>query len=91
VYLFPYLVQSTSWVLYLRIEFLFLVGVEICRLSLALRFGALVELFLYLFDANKPEGLQSIIKNKLIHISYVSFVLYGDNLLMMFVVEICCK
>jgi hypothetical protein len=33
------------------------VGVEFCKLSLALRFGALVELFLFLVDADKPQGL----------------------------------
>jgi hypothetical protein len=33
------------------------VGVEICKLSLALRVGALVELFLYSVDVDKPQGL----------------------------------
>jgi len=60
--------MSTSWVLYLRIGFLFSVGVEIYRLGLALRVGALFELVFIsvgaLFElvfisvgADKPQGL----------------------------------
>jgi hypothetical protein len=33
------------------------VDVEICKLSLALRVGALFELFLYSIVADKPQGL----------------------------------
>jgi hypothetical protein len=86
MYMLTNLVLSTSWVLYLRIEFLFSVGVDICRLSIALRIGSLVKLFLYLVDVDKPQGLYSIIQNKFIHISCVPCVIYGDGLLIMFVV-----
>jgi len=37
---------STSWVLYLRIGFLFLVSAKICRMGLASRFGTLFGLVL---------------------------------------------
>jgi hypothetical protein len=46
---------STSWVIYLRIGFLFLVDVEICKLGLAMRVGALFELVLISFGVDKPQ------------------------------------
>jgi hypothetical protein len=49
--------MSIRWVLYLRIGFLFSDGVEICRLDLALRVGALFELVLISVGVDKPQGL----------------------------------
>jgi hypothetical protein len=44
-------------VLYLRIGFLFLVGVEICKLGLVLRVGALFDLVLVSVGVDKSQGL----------------------------------
>jgi hypothetical protein len=49
--------MSTSWVLYLRVGFLFSVDIEICRLGLALRIDAPFEFVLFLVGANKPSIL----------------------------------
>jgi hypothetical protein len=45
--------MSTSRVFYLRFGFLFLVDANICRLGLALRFGALFELVLFSVNDDK--------------------------------------
>jgi hypothetical protein len=61
----------------------------LCKPSLALGVGALVELILYSVVVDKTPRI--VVHNKKKNCTYIlcSFVLFGDGLLMMYVADIC--